>query len=145
MRIAAASLAVLFVAAIPSAVLAQDAGRYVLEKSGEGFVRMDRETGAMAYCTLTAEGLACKPAKNEQATDRQTEIERLQETLAALDRRVAALENSLSQRLESTLPSEEDFQKTLGYMERFLRSFMGVVKDLERQDPPPPASDPHKT
>jgi len=149
MRIAALCLAALFAAAAPSLASAQDAGRYVLEKSGDGFVRMDRETGAMSYCTPTAGGLACKPAENEQAASqdvvRQADVERLQEALAGLDRRMVKLENSLSQRLESTLPSEEDFQKTLGYMERFLRSFMGVVKDLERQDPPPPAADPHKT
>jgi hypothetical protein len=151
MRIAALCLAALFAAAVPPAALAQDAGRYVLEKSGDGFVRMDRETGAMSYCTPTAEGLACKPAENGQAAERQGEapsqgeIARLQEALAALDRRMVRLENSLAQRLESTLPSEEDFQKTLGYMERFLRSFMGVVKDLERQDPPPPAADPNRT
>jgi hypothetical protein len=30
------------------------------------------------------------------------------------------------------LPSEEDFNKTMSYMERFLRGFMGIVKDMEK-------------
>ena len=35
-------------------------------------------------------------------------------------------------RSEALLPTEEDFEKTMGYMERFFRRFMGIVKDFEK-------------
>jgi hypothetical protein len=60
-------------------------------------------------------------------------LHRLQTSVKALDERVAKLENSLSARLESKLPSEEDFNKTMGYMERFVRGFMGIVKDMDKE------------
>ncbi|TIM36361.1 MAG: hypothetical protein E5Y69_17620, partial [Mesorhizobium sp.] len=60
------------------------------------------------------------------------EVDRLQNSVKALDERVVKLENSLAARFESTLPSEEDFNKTMSYMERFLRGFMGIVKDMEK-------------
>ncbi len=67
----------------------------------------------------------------------------MQGSVRALDQRVSKLENSLASRLEHNLPSEEDFNRTLGYMERFLRSFMNIAKDLNGQNdggagkPPP--------
>ncbi|TIU26520.1 MAG: hypothetical protein E5W34_04165, partial [Mesorhizobium sp.] len=64
----------------------------------------------------------------------QDEIDRLQGSVKALDERVAKLENSLSAQLESKLPSEEDFNKTMSYMERFFRSFMDIVKDMDKEN-----------
>jgi len=62
-----------------------------------------------------------------------------------MDERVTKLENSLSARLESKLPSEEDFSKTMSYMERFLRGFMGIVKDMEKDSGDGAQLSPQKT
>jgi hypothetical protein len=35
------------------------------------------------------------------------------------------------------MPSEEEFDKTLSMMERFMRRFMGVVKELEGDEAKP--------
>nr|WIE91558.1 hypothetical protein P9270_029350 [Mesorhizobium sp. WSM4875] len=107
--------------------------RYRLEKSTNGYVRMDTQTGAMSICEERSGQLVCKLAADERSAF-QDEIDRLQSTVKALDERVAKLENSLSARLESQLPSEEDFNKTMSYMERFFRSFMDIVKDIDRQE-----------
>jgi flagellar motility protein MotE (MotC chaperone) len=115
---------------------AQDAERYRLEKSADGFVRMDTQTGAMSTCTQKDGQLVCRMAADERSAF-QDEIDRLQGEVKALDQRVAKLENSLSQRLESSLPSEEDFNRTMSYMERFLRSFMGIVRDMSKDEPAP--------
>ncbi|PSJ54897.1 hypothetical protein [Kumtagia ephedrae] len=133
MRLYAIPAALLLAALASTAALAQD-GRYVLEKSGDGFVRMDRETGEMSTCAQEGAALVCKLAADERVAY-QDEIDRLQDDLAALGTRVEKLENSLAARIESTLPTEEEFGKTLGYMERFLRSFMGIVKDMEEDKP----------
>ena len=63
-----------------------------------------------------------------------------------LDQRVVKLEGSLTNKLESSLPTEEEFNKTLSYMERFMRSFMDLTKDQDKdkQIENPPAT-PKKT
>lgn len=118
------------VSLVAASAFSEEADRYRLEKSATGYVRMDTETGAMSICEERSGQLVCKMAADERAAF-QDEIDRLQNSVKALDQRVVKLENSLAARFESTLPSEEDFNKTMSYMERFLRSFMGIVKDME--------------
>lgn len=112
---------------------AEDAQRYRLEKSGDGYVRMDTETGAMSKCQDQNGEFVCRLAADERSAF-QDEADRLQSSIKALEERVARLENSLAARLESKLPSEEEFNRTMGYMEKFFRSFMSIVKDLDGQD-----------
>ncbi|MCG7508893.1 hypothetical protein [Mesorhizobium retamae] len=114
---------------------AEDANRYKLEKTNDGYVRMDTQTGAMSICSERDGQLVCRVAADER-TAFQDEVDRLQGTIKALDERVTKLENSLTARLESKLPTEEEFNKTMGYMERFLRGFMGIVKDMEKDNDP---------
>ncbi|PBC01524.1 hypothetical protein [Mesorhizobium sp. WSM3860] len=118
---------------VAASAYSEETDRYRLEKSANGYVRMDTQTGAMSVCEERSGQLVCKMAADERSAF-QDEIDRLQSTVKALDERVAKLENSLSARLESQLPSEEDFNKTMSYMERFFRSFMDIVKDIDRQE-----------
>lgn len=62
--------------------------------------------------------------------------------IAALEARIAALEARLS-KLEAApppaaagLPSDEEFERTLGFMERFMRRFIGIAKELESDKAP---------
>ena len=112
---------------------AEEAGRYRLEKSADGYVRMDTQTGAMSKCQEQSGQLVCRMAADER-TAFQDQVDDLQESVKALDARVARLENSLSARVESKLPSEEEFNRTMGYMERFVRGFMGIVKDMNKDE-----------
>lgn len=138
---------ILFFALVAGAS-ADEPDRYRLERSGDGFVRMDTRTGEMSICEERWNELVCRLAADER-TAVQDEIERLQSQMKALEARaaavkaledrVAALENSLAARLEQSLPSEEDFNRTMGYMESFFRSFMGIVKEFEGDKTPAPA------
>ncbi|MER9942824.1 hypothetical protein NKJ70_12835 [Mesorhizobium sp. M0092] len=121
------------VSLVAASAFSEEADRYRLEKSANGYVRMDTQTGAMSLCVERSGQLVCKTAADERAAF-QDQIDRLQNSVKALDERVAKLENSLAARFESTLPSEEDFNKTMGYMERFLRSFMDIVKDMDKDE-----------
>lgn len=112
---------------------AAEGQRYQMEKTDKGYVRMDTQTGEMSICEERSGQLVCKLAADER-TALQDEIGRLQSEVKAIEDRVVKLEGSLSQKLESTLPTEEEFEKTMGYMERFFRSFMGIVKDFEKED-----------
>lgn len=120
------------VSLVAASAWSEETDRYRLEKSANGYVRMDTQTGAMSICEERSGQLVCKMAADERAA-LQDEVDRLQSSVKALDERVAKLENSLSARLESKLPSEEDFNKTMSYMERFLRGFMDIVKDMDKE------------
>ena len=128
--------------------------RYRLEKTPDGYVRMDTRTGEMSICREKSGELVCKGA-TEERTDLRDEIDRLRTDMKALDERlssvkaledrVAKLEGSLAARIENSLPTEEDFNKTMSYMERFFRSFMAIVKDFEGQEPKPAEPGPDRT
>ncbi len=129
------------------AAAAAEGQRYQMEKTDKGYVRMDTQTGEMSICEERDSQLICKLAADERSA-LQDELGRLQTELKTLDQRVVKLENSLSQKLESKLPTDEEFEKSLGYMERFFRSFMGVVKDIEKEEQaekPAPGPAPDRT
>lgn len=141
-------------AALLGSASATEPDRYRLEKTPDGYVRMDTRTGAMSICQEKWGELVCKMAADER-TAVQDEIERLQSdlkaledrlgTVKALEDRVAKLESSLTAKIEQSLPTEEDFNKTMSYMERFFRSFMAIVKDFESEDSKPAEPGTNKT
>ena len=132
------------VSLVAASAWSEETDRYRLEKSANGYVRLDTQTGAMSICEERSGQLVCKMAADERAAF-QDEVDRLQSSMKAMDARVTKLENSLSARLESKLPSEEDFSKTMSYMERFLRGFMGIVKDMEKDSGDGAQLSPQKT
>jgi len=124
-------------AALPAA--AEEAERYRLERTDDGYVRLDTTTGAMTLCREADGRLVCAPASQEIGT--ASEIESLRERLRLLEGRVAALESGAP---VAGLPPEEEFERGIGYMERFFRMFMGLVKEFEdepRAAPQRPAPD----
>ncbi|MEX0956994.1 MAG: hypothetical protein WDZ83_17495 [Rhizobiaceae bacterium] len=123
-------LAPLIFAAVPSAAHAQESERYRLERTEDGFVRMDMETGGMSLCHERNGELVCRDATdNESAVGAGANA--LSERIDALERRIAALEGLPPGEGANALPSEEEFEQTMSLMERFLRRFMGIVKDLD--------------
>jgi hypothetical protein len=107
---------------------AEEPERYRLEKSDTGYVRMDTKTGEMSICEERAGQLVCKLAADERSAF-QDEVDRLRTDLKTLEERVAKLEKP-----GLPLLSDEEFDRTMGYMEKFVRGFMGIVKDLEKDN-----------
>ncbi|CAN0654108.1 hypothetical protein JF546_08690 [Nitratireductor aquimarinus] len=132
MRKTIAATGALIVLSMTSGAMAQDAERFRLERTEEGYVRMDTRTGSMSICRERSGQLVCSPAADER-TAYEEDITALQDRLDALEERLAALENANPQ-AASELPSEEEFEQTLGLMERFFRRFMGIVKDFEEEE-----------
>ncbi len=110
---------------------AEETGRYTLEKSATGYVRMDTQTGEMSICEERDGQLVCKIAADERAAF-QDEIDRMQEKLNGLEHRLAAVEQSPLLKPQNLLPTDEQFEKSLSYMERFFRRFMDIVKDMDK-------------
>jgi hypothetical protein len=123
-------LAPLIFAAVPLAAHAQESERYRLERTEDGFVRMDMETGKMSLCNERNGELVCRNSTDNGSADSGA-VNALIERIDALERRIAALEGQLPGEGANALPSEEEFEQTMSFMERFLRRFMGIVKDLD--------------
>jgi hypothetical protein len=119
--------------------------RYTLEKTADGYVRMDTRTGEMSICTERSGQLVCKLAAEER-TAFQDELDRIIGRLDAVEKRLAAVETSPSPP-NAGLPTEQQFEQTLSFMERFVRRFVDVAKDIDRDlgAPVPPAPPPGKT
>lgn len=109
-------------------------GRYVLKDVEGGFIRLDTETGAVSHCGLRNETWRCEPVADAQAA-LQDEINRLAEENAALEQRLAELEQGepgTGPRVE--LPSEEDIDRIFGVFERFMQRFIDFARSLN-EDP----------
>src|SRR3569832_1687942 len=84
---------------VAASAYSEETDHYRLEKSANGYVRMDTRTGAMSTCEERSGQLVCKMAADERAAY-QDEMDRLQASMKAMDERVTKLENSPSARLE---------------------------------------------
>jgi hypothetical protein len=137
--------AVLFVA-IPA--FAEDvadggrgAGRYAIQSSDDGFVRLDTETGAVSHCTRVGDTWHCDAiAEDKAALERQVQtLSRQVETLAAevgrLGEELAALKAAPTEPQTKLTPDEErEFDKAIGFAERLMRRFFEMVRDLKGEE-----------
>ncbi|KFB11183.1 hypothetical protein [Nitratireductor basaltis] len=106
--------------------------RFRLERTEDGYVRMNTQTGEMSLCREQDGRLTCAPSSE---TDDSSQMS-LQSRLADLEKRVEKLEAEAKP--NTGLPSEEEFDQTLGMMERFFQRFIGIVKDLDAETDTPP-------
>jgi hypothetical protein len=88
-------VAVACVAGLVPAVAAEtpdtENGRYTLQPSGDGMVRLDTRTGAVSNCSNSAAGWACYAVPDERAA-LDAEIGRLQTENAKLKEQLASRE-----------------------------------------------------
>jgi hypothetical protein len=134
MRPVALIVPALLLAGLAGAASGEEVERYRLEKTDNGYVRMDTQTGEMSICEERATQLVCKLAADERAAF-QDDIDRLQAKLDAVEGRVAKLESRAIP--EVLLPSDEEVDKSLEIMEKFFHRFMGMMKDLEKDSAQP--------
>ncbi|MBB3132547.1 hypothetical protein FHS26_000242 [Rhizobium pisi] len=113
------------VSLLPFAAMAAepDASRFQLERSGDHFVRLDRQTGAMSICQDKDGALVCRMAADERAA--------YEDELDRLSKRVTALEQNTAQR---ALPSDAEVDRSISIMERMMKSFMGMVKEFQAEE-----------
>jgi hypothetical protein len=106
---------------------AQDDRRFQLERTEQGIVRLDTQTGAMSLCNDTSGELVCRMAPDERAAYEQ-ELDLLEKRVAALEQRVA---NS-----PKGLPDDDAVDRSLSIIERFMRGVMTMVREFSG-DPQP--------
>ena len=109
---------------LPAAGALAEESRYRLEPAGEGYVRMDTVTGETAYCELADGQFSCRAAREDAGASAA-----IAKRVAALEARVAELEKANP--ADALLPSDEEFERGLGYMEKFMRRFIGIARELD--------------
>jgi hypothetical protein len=109
---------------IPAASYAQapQQNRFQLERTESGVVRLDTQTGAMTLCREENGTLTCRMQPDERAA--------YEEELDRLEKRVTSLEERLSQTPPNALPTDEEVDKSLSIMEKFMRRFMAIVGEF---------------
>lgn len=111
-------------------------GRYVMNPTENGFVRLDTETGAMSVCTERNGRWVCELMEDE-AKALQEEISRLRAEVKRLEEQAALAEPAPStkqpeRRLE--LPTEEEVDKALDYFENIFRKFRERIEKFEHEE-----------
>ena len=100
--------------------------RYSMTPADGGFLRLDRQTGVVSFCTVK-DGLSlCRASADERAA-LEAEVSRLTRENAELKSRLA--EGPAARQPGSNLPSEEEFERTLSFTERFLRRMMRIFRE----------------
>jgi hypothetical protein len=132
--VAAALLGVLAVPALAQGTAAEvESGRYTMEKSGDGFLRLDTRTGAMSFCAQAGGAWSCNPVKDDRQALAE-EIQKLETENRLLRERVLELEDRAPQAEarppELKLPSDAEMNQLMTWLETWTRRFFAFVRTL---------------
>lgn len=140
MRALTVCFSALLVLVATAASSADSQGRYVMSPTEGGFARLDTETGAMSLCGRKGDRWVCEPMADAAMTLRE-ERSRLAAENAELKAEVRRLEGLLgpggerrSAERKFELPSEQDVDRALDYVQRMYRKFRDRLKELEGEN-----------
>lgn len=142
----AAVLAVLASSAVPlgPANANEPVGRYTMQPVPGGALRLDTQSGAVSMCTSREGGrIKCEPVEDDRGL--QAEVQRLTEENKRLRDDVKRLEDLAGLGDDNKggrpggptgpafkLPSEQDVDQALSYLDRMIRKFRDKMQELER-------------
>ncbi|MCL4768284.1 MAG: hypothetical protein KJZ80_18850 [Hyphomicrobiaceae bacterium] len=115
-------------------------GRYAMSPAENGFARLDTETGAMSLCSRRDGKWVCELMEDEAKTLREeverlrAEVQRLEEQAALADRTPGEGPRAERPGTKLELPSEEDIDKALDYVERIFRKFRDRIREFDNQN-----------
>lgn len=121
--------------AVPSA--AEDAGRYALSASRDGFVRLDTVTGSVSHCRPEKGVWRCEPLPAEDSALRArldaltTEVARLTASVAALNGRVAALAPPAEAPKPAAVAAPPPPEARPGFLRQTMVRFLDFVRVLK--------------
>jgi hypothetical protein len=112
-------------------------GRYTMHPADGGFLRLDTQTGEMSMCQRASGAWNCSMLPDERvALERENQelksaVKRLEEMAGVGDSRGKQAEKSGP---AAQLPTEEDLDKAMSYVQRMLKKFKEKVRELEGMD-----------
>jgi hypothetical protein len=118
-------------------------GRYVFSKQGDGFLRLDTQSGAVSLCREGAVGWACQAAPDDRALF-EREIARLQSENAALKKILLAHNLALPPGVASEapsaqnapslrLPSDAEIDRMVAFVGELWQRFVDAVARTQKQ------------
>ena len=124
-------------------------GRYSLQKSGDGVIRLDTKTGTVSNCSNSAAGWACyavpdeRKALDEEIGRLQAENQKLKAQLASREPGAGgktddALPKSSpnaaegQRKIEIPLPSDQDMDRVMSFLERAWRRLVDMANRVQR-------------
>lgn len=134
-------------ATLPASAQTRDApGRFTMQPIEGGFLRLDTQTGAVSTCRAgTGNLVLCQPAQEEQQ-GLAKEIARLRVENDALKAEVKRLEQIAGVQPappvteppgeKFQLPTEEEVDSALDYVERMFKKFRDRLRNLEQDEKP---------
>ncbi len=121
--------------AVGAATAAAQEGRFIMERTEDGIVRLDTFTGELSACSAVEGQMVCRMAADERRA--------LEEQIDLLEERIAAMERGINKsptQPDAGLPSNEEIDRTFGMMEQMMRRFLGIIEEFEQDDEPDPDS-----
>ena len=125
-----------------------DHGRYQIAPDGDGFVRLDTETGALSHCERSDGVWQCAVVVEDRVEiDRriaalQEEMASLKANLEELGNRLTALEDGLDQPERSppgdglSAQQEQELDEALSFAERMMQRFFDMIRELKNEQSP---------
>lgn len=133
-----------------------DGSRYTMSPADNGFVRLDRNTGAMAFCQRAEGRWTCtdmdapgtapderqarrefEPEVSDELAELRRENRRLRDRIARLDERLASGEArprpSTGPVPGLNLPSEAEVDRAIGYFGNILKKLKDQIEELKEQ------------
>ena len=126
-----------------------DDSRYSFHRIGEGFLRLDSQTGQVAQCGWGTSGWSCKLVPDERAA-LESEIARLQRENAALKKSLLSRGIELpagvvaeapvppanvpdpSAKTEPKMPSDAELDRAFAFMKKVWRRLVDMMNDMQR-------------
>ena len=119
------------------------AGRFAMTPVEGGFLRMDTDTGTVSLCAKKPAGWTCETVADDYKA-LQKDADRLTKENEALKRELAELRKDAPSGVPQgkddrkiELPSEEDVDKAIGQVEKYLKKFRGLIEKYQSPDGPP--------
>jgi len=122
-------------------------GRYQFAPDGDGFVRLDTESGAVAHCGKSEAGWRCDVVADEfdsRIVAMQQELAELKAELEDMGERLDLLEDDGDAtreappvaRNEPSAEEEREFDEALSFAERMMQRFFDMIRELKNEEPP---------
>ena len=119
-------------------------GRFTMHPADGGVLRMDTETGALSMCKSVSGSWSCtllpddRTALAEEVARLKSENDELKSSVKRLEEMAglppAPSDGTQKPRGQLQLPSEEDVDKAMTYVERMLKKFKEKLKELQADE-----------
>ncbi len=111
-----------------------ETGRYTMTPTKDGILKLDTKTGLVSLCHRSSSGWSCESVDDNESglRDRLRRLEKENARLRAqLETRRLGPDSNNGGKIE--IPSEEDVDKAMDFMERLLNRFKGMVEELKKE------------